>query len=269
MDIQSFIQSGLLEAYVLGQGTAGERAEVERMAAAHPEVQAELEAIEQALEKLAMANAVPPPPGLKDKVLKQIQGDQGTPGIQDHLPPYGGGSGPVPQLKLKPWFGWLAAALLLGAFAVQLFHSNTESQRQNTRIAELETQVQDCQTQSQNQAKLQEIIALLRDRNTQTIVLADGPTPKITATVWYNPVRQESALDINSLPAPDPGRYFQLWAIVEGNPVPQSLGMVDSRDSWQPLPFKDKVAVFAISSEDKPEGNPSPTMVVMSGAVQG
>lgn len=264
MDSQSFIQSGLLEAYVLGQGTAEERAEVERMAAAHPEVRAELEAIERALEKLAMANAVPPPSGLKDNILKEIQG------IQDYLPPYGGpfgktGTGPV--FQWKPWFGWIAAGLLLLAFVVQLVRSNNEKQRQNARIAELQTRVQDCETRNQNQAKQQEIIALLRDRDTKTIVLSDGPEPKITATVWHNPVRRETALDINSLPAPEPGRYFQLWAIVEGNPNPQSLGMVDTTNSWQALPYQEKVKVFAISSEDKPEGNPAPTVVVLLGPV--
>ncbi len=75
MDIQSFIQSGLLEAYVMGQCTAQERAEVERMAAAHPEVRAELDAIERALEKVAQANAVPPPAGLRDQILERIQAE--------------------------------------------------------------------------------------------------------------------------------------------------------------------------------------------------
>jgi len=72
MDFQSFIQSGLLEAYVAGQCTAAERQEVARMAEQHPEVRAELAQIEQALENFAVANAIAPPPGLKDRILDQI-----------------------------------------------------------------------------------------------------------------------------------------------------------------------------------------------------
>ena len=53
MDIQSFIQSGLLEAYVLGQCSAEERTQVERMAAEHAEVRAELSSIEASLESFA------------------------------------------------------------------------------------------------------------------------------------------------------------------------------------------------------------------------
>ena len=60
MDLQAYISSGILEAYVLGDISAEQAAEVERMAQSHPEVKAELEAIEIALESYAMENAVNP-----------------------------------------------------------------------------------------------------------------------------------------------------------------------------------------------------------------
>ncbi len=68
MDLQSFIQSGLLEAYVLGQCSAEERAQVERMAAEHAEVRAELSAIEASLEAYAAAQAVLPPDWMKTSI---------------------------------------------------------------------------------------------------------------------------------------------------------------------------------------------------------
>jgi mannose-6-phosphate isomerase-like protein (cupin superfamily) len=57
---KEFIESGILEIYVLGQATARETAEVERMATLHPEVRRELDIIEETLEKHAEANAVEP-----------------------------------------------------------------------------------------------------------------------------------------------------------------------------------------------------------------
>lgn len=255
MDLQSFIQSGLLEAYVLGQCTAEERAEVERMLAAHPEVRAELDAIEGALEKVAMANAVTPPPDLKDKVLQQIKSsDQPS-------------AAPGSASRLIPMLGWAAAACLLLALSASWFFSNQNTQRHNGQIAALETQIADCKKQAQQQARMQEVIALLRDRSTQTIVLSDGPEPKVTATVWNNPLRKEIAIDLNSLPAPNPGKYFQFWAIVDG--VPVSMGMVNlsGSDSIQTLPFVANAQAFAISEEDKPEGNATPTVVVLVGKV--
>ena len=258
MDLQSFLQSGILEAYVLGQVTDQERAEVERMAAAHPEVRTELEAIELALEKVALANAVPPPAGLKEKVLEEIQ----------YPYPFPSDSGAKMIAKnYRPWWAWAAAAIMLVAFAIHMFISSGERLRLNAQIEALQTQMTDCETQARQQARLQEQIALLRDRSTQTIVLSDGPEPKVTATLWHNTARQEIVLDINSLPAPSPGKYFQFWAIVEGKAV--SMGMVNLRgaESLQTLPFVANAEAFAISEEDKPEGNVAPTVVVLIGKV--
>jgi anti-sigma-K factor RskA len=255
MDPQSFIQSGLLEAYVMGQCTAAERAEVERMAAAHEAVRAELEAIELTLEKVAMANAVSPPPGLRDQVLRQIE--------LSAQPTAGSGTPP----RRIPMLGWAAAASVCIALAAGLFFSNKSNQQLNERVAELESKVTDCEKQAQKQARMQQIIAMLGDPDTRDIALSDGPEPKVKATVWHNPARQEIVLDINSLPAPAPGKYFQFWAIVDGAPV--SMGMVNLRgdNAWQTLPFVANAQAFAISEEDKPEGNPTPTVVVLVGKV--
>ena len=257
MDPQSFIQSGLLEAYILGQCTAEERAEVERMAAAHAEVRAELEAIEQSLEKVAMANAVPPPDGLRGQILQRIQAEAAG------VPNASGGR----IFRLFPALGW-AATVVLGIVLAALWSTGrSEQNRLNGEISALQTKVDNCAKQAREQAKQQELIALLRDRDTRSIVLADGPQPKITATVWFNTKRGETALDINSLPAPDPGKYFQFWAIVDGKPV--SMGMVNIRgdQSWQSLPFIGNAQAFAISAENNSNGNPTPTQVVLVGKV--
>lgn len=254
MDTQSFIQSGLLEAYALNQCSPEERAEVERMAAAHPEVRNELDAIEQALEQVAWANAVPPPPGLKERILQRVRDESPVPAAPR------GGSG----LRWTSALSWAAVLVLAVLAAWQMMEKNTL----NERIAVLQTQVADCETQAQQQTKLQEAVALLRDRDTRAIVLSDAAADaKVTATVWHNPARAETLLDINSLPAPETGKYFQFWAIVDGQPV--SMGMVNLRGSnaFQTLPFIPNAQAFAISAEDNPNGNPTPTVVVLVGKV--
>ncbi len=253
MDIHSFIQSGLLEAYVLNQCSPAERAEVERLAAAHPEVRAELDAIERTLEQVAFANAVPPPPGLKEHIVQQLRNEPAT---------TAGKKGPWIMSALL----WAAAMLLAAALVWQVNQKN----KADEQLVALQKQVDDCKTRTQEQAKTLEIIALLRDRDTRTIILSDaapGAEIKTTATVWHNPARAETVLDINSMPAPETGKYFQFWAIVDGKPV--SMGMITLRgaDSWQTLPFIQNAQAFAISAEDKPEGNPMPTVVVLLGKV--
>ena len=73
MDIEKYISSGKLEAYVLGALPKSDSLEVERLAKDHPAIRLELEAIEQVLEKYALRNALAVPDKLKDKIIGRIQ----------------------------------------------------------------------------------------------------------------------------------------------------------------------------------------------------
>lgn len=61
-ELASFIQSGILEMYVLGCTTAEEAVLVEQMSLLHPEVREEIEQIGVALEQYGAVNAVAPSP---------------------------------------------------------------------------------------------------------------------------------------------------------------------------------------------------------------
>jgi mannose-6-phosphate isomerase-like protein (cupin superfamily) len=70
--ITEFMQSGLLELYIMGSASPEEAEEVEQMAAAHPEIRQELEAISQTMEDYAQAHAVKPKATLKPLILATI-----------------------------------------------------------------------------------------------------------------------------------------------------------------------------------------------------
>ncbi|AII54161.1 anti-sigma factor domain-containing protein [Hymenobacter sp. APR13] len=69
MDIQQYIESGILEEYALGVLSAAEAAQVEQMAATHPTVQHELQAVIGGLDAYAQAHAITPPPAMRERVL--------------------------------------------------------------------------------------------------------------------------------------------------------------------------------------------------------
>ncbi len=256
MDVKSFIASGILEAYALGQCTLEERMQVERMLQTHPEVRAELDAIEQALEQIAQVHAVPPPSHVKEALLQRVQAEAGT--LTSSA-----------DRRLGRWWSalpWAAALLLGGALLWQV----NERSHLNEQLRLLEQQRADCEKRNQQNARLQEVVALLRDPNTQAIVLSNASkeaSGKVSATVWHNAVRAETVLDINSLPAPPPGYYFQFWAIIEGKPVSMGMVQLNSEDTFQRLPFLPEAQAFAISVEDKPQGNNTPTQVLMVGKI--
>ncbi len=256
MNLQDFINSGLLEMYVADQCTPAERAEVERMAALHPEIKAELNAIEAAIEQMAQAQAIAPPQGLQDQILEAIKRDANA-------------TLPRPEIANSGTSGTLRAfqigcALLALASAALLFFYR-QTQKENTtlqqNIAQLTQQLKDC---NQKQEGNKPLFATLRDPDTKRIRIGDE---KAYTHVFYNAARRETVLDLAGVQAPENGKYLQVWAIVGGKPV--SMGMVEwqASNGLQSVPFIEKVEAFALSQEDKPEGNPTPTVVLMVGKV--
>ncbi|HRI59405.1 MAG TPA: anti-sigma factor [Saprospiraceae bacterium] len=266
MDLQSFIQSGLLESYVLGQCTAEERALVERMLGEHAEARAELAAIEKALEGYAAANAAAPPAWMKGRILDIIDNESATPKPPAPSPPTAPVSRP-PNLKLFQLLT-LAFALLSGFFFFQKCNLDSEKTALETRVEGLQKQIDSCQEAGLLKEKLLQVNRLLRDRDdTRIVPLSNGANGKFTAFAYHNTARCEVAIDLNSLPAPDQGKYFQLWSIVNGATV--SMGMVDlqAAGGWLVVPCQTGASVLAISQESNPKGNPAPTEVLMTGNI--
>lgn len=63
-----YLTSGILEAYLLGLVTEQEKEELERVLATDPEVLAQLSELEATMEAYFLRNAVPPPPGIREKI---------------------------------------------------------------------------------------------------------------------------------------------------------------------------------------------------------
>lgn len=259
MTPQQLIESGLLEAYVLGQCTASERADVENMAAQHPEVRAELQAVEQTIERYAAANAVAPPAWMKGRILDLIAREPGV-SIPPSAPAYG-------WLKIAA-IPLLLAALLLGFLLRQ---SKKEQSVQKAQIAELQRQAEDCTRREARSKLLDQEIALLRDRDTRPVQIGDGKDSR--TYVYHNTLRSAAYLDVAAMPAPPPGKYYQAWALLpDVNGVkqhPVSLGMVDlaSPGGLQQLRYQAGAAGYAISIEDHPEESKTPTVVAMVGRI--
>lgn len=72
MNSIEFIESGIIESYVLGAASEAEISEVEKMAAIHDDVRREIDEISIAFEKYAEANAIDPDPTVRPFFLATI-----------------------------------------------------------------------------------------------------------------------------------------------------------------------------------------------------
>ena len=83
-DIQSYIDSGVLELHAAGVLPSEEAVEVERLADAYPEIKAAMHAAQAVCEQLIQAAAMPAPRHLKKNVMAAIDEAEGR---DSSLPP--------------------------------------------------------------------------------------------------------------------------------------------------------------------------------------
>ncbi|GAB3906848.1 hypothetical protein GCM10028803_39880 [Larkinella knui] len=76
MEIHKYINSGILEAYLLGLASEEEQQEVQQMKALYPEVSSALNQLEGVIETYCLENSVPPPPGTWELIQARIPGQE-------------------------------------------------------------------------------------------------------------------------------------------------------------------------------------------------
>ncbi len=258
MNKNDIILSGLLELYALGLTSPEETIQVKEWISQYPEIKDEVDAIELSLESYAQAQAIEPPPSIKDKILAQIfRGRQ-----KKYLPVASNNNATtLPGIYQMPPFFKLAAAaiiiLLIGSIALAYSYyskyqsASTELQAAEQKIAE------------QNQANLamKTDINVMSDKNSQPVVLKGTPhAPDALAKIYWMKNTGDVYVDPSNLPGTPAGKQYQLWAIVDGKPI--DAGMISTEKGIyhiQKMKSFGHAEAFAITLE-KTGGNPTPTM---------
>jgi anti-sigma-K factor RskA len=254
VDINAYINSGILELYVLDRLAPDERRQVELYAEQYPEVRQEISDIELALEEYALlqGSQTPPAPRVLEAVLAtlptQTTATKPTTTPKTTAPPPTSGT---PNIAL-----WVLALLLALALA-GLVYFMLQSQQKDADVSELQDRFsileQECDLIRQRSQQNEQQVAILSDVNTQDILLAGSENaPDSRAVVFYNPSTAEVLFSAANLPAPPAGKQYQLWAINDDGP--QDLGVLDRNlDSNRLLdvPFVPNTNAFAITLEDE------------------
>lgn len=260
MDIQAYIASGILESYVLGELPTSEARQVEKMAERYPEVRQELELIEQTLEGVAKAAAVAPRPALKNAILENV------------VPVTVAKEAPEQPLQIQKSAAskqkslrWLAAASIalavISSVAAVFFWSRWQETEE--RLASMVTQntflAQQVSTLENRAETMEQSLAVLADPSYKTIPMKGlAPAPNAQALVFWNPSSAEVYLNAGSLPPAPAGKQYQLWAIVEGEPV--DAGVFDvSGEALKRMKEVQKASAFAVTLEPS-GGSTSPTL---------
>lgn len=270
-DLKTYIESGVLELYVLGDLTGSERHEVELMLEKHPELRAELTEIEKALEKYSEAHAVEPSEHLRSKILDNLEIAEEK--IEGPIIPISG------QSKKNNFYKYAFAAsialLLLSLIAIinlssQLRESKNQiavlresNQQFSSRVNYVEGQLEDAK----------ESLKILHNPEQYKLVNLKGTpnAPAASMMVAFDPEKEEVMIDLASvkMPANDAEHQYQLWALVDGKPV--DLGVFDAKSNASGMIKMKSIKAaqaFAVTLEPK-GGSVSPTMeqMMLMGAI--
>ncbi|MCB0509144.1 MAG: anti-sigma factor [Chitinophagales bacterium] len=258
MNIKEYIESGVLELYLLGSLSAEEEREVAKLLKEHPELQKELERIEADLISLAESNA---PESLNEAILVGAL-ERIKAGAEES-------NATTTVIKELPVAGksWLNYALIAASFALLLslglnVKLYTNVQEAESQILALQNQnsvfAEELQIQNTNYSIKEKQVFALSDPNVLRIKLNAVPGKEgALAMVYWNSESKETYISVQNLPEPPEGMQYQLWALYDGAPI--DAGVFDLNGEIQENKTIENAQAFAITLEEA-GGKPSPNL---------
>ncbi|WP_299763477.1 anti-sigma factor [uncultured Dokdonia sp.] len=267
IDIQEYIDSGVLELYVYGTLSEAESAEVSRLVALHPELKAEVEHIEIALQQLTSA-AAPFTPSSFDSIQSKIQSTNG----EDVIPllPIDEESSqrPIKQISKRTIFisslGWVATILLLVVLGYQFAGGKKLEDKITTLEREQILQQAKTDMAEEELVKANEMLDILRTKDIISVPLgAQEISPEAYASIYWNKETDKAYVDVRGLPTPPKGKVYQLWSLTLDPLTPTSMAVLDQYDAngTQLFEVNNPNASEAFGITLEPEGgSASPTL---------
>jgi len=238
----TFLNSGLLEKYLLGDTTSVETDMVESYISKYPEVQNAYNTLQYNLEIVAKSNAVEAPRSILNTILDELD------------------EKPVMQLntpkKYKTWYKFsVAASIIAFLFAGTSYLFYHQNQRLNNENQVVVDEIFDLRSDiAANNKKLDNIMHQfkeLNDPNTYKYIMQGNNRAKNLKTVAYiNPKEKTSMIDVVSLPKLPEEQCYQIWAELQGKMV--SLGILTEADrQLKIIPYTENALALNITIEPK------------------
>jgi anti-sigma-K factor RskA len=267
VNIQEYIESGKLELFLLGELTEREREEVIAMAKAYPEIQQELDSLEQSMFAFDELTEKNPSAHVKEKIFASLENEFKI----EEAPKAVTAPNPAPTetnvVKLTPWKPFAVAAslvaILASATAIYFAGKFYETDQKFTALL----QDQQVMADNLNQVKLQ---YKETDNRLDRLVAGDfrrvemkGETLPMQkdakVDVFWDQKAQEVFVAVNNLNSLSAEFDYQLWAIGKNGPV--GIGLVNPGEKFtlQQMQAVAEAGAFAITIEPK-GGSKAPTL---------
>ena len=262
MNVQEYIESGIIESYVMGLASEPERAEFEQLCSQYPELVAARRKFEERLEGYASENAVPPPPEVKVKVLEAIGNPSRVenPSIPSKIITMENEKQPA---RTSPLLRFVAAASVLLLIGVGYLYYQTKQENKDLTDTNDRLRVSLDTTKNVLQRIVDEQKDVVSNPNVTVVnMVGTQVAPKSSANIYWDSTSSNVYLVVKNMPKLPNDQQYQLWALIDNKP--KDLGVFDATDQKVILKMKNtqKAQAFAITIEQK-GGSPSPTLQKM------
>jgi len=249
--ITTFLNSGLLEKYLLGNTTSAETEQVESYISRYPEVQHAYNTMQFNLEVVAKANAVEAPQDILNNILNELDDDK-------------------PVVKLNPkgnrlkWYKYTVAAsvaaLVFAGTSYIFYTQNQKLARENQVVVdELFDLRGDIEKNNEMLDSVMRQLLKLNNPETEKYIIKGNERAKDLKTVAYiNAKEKTSMIDVVSLPELPEEQCYQIWAELQGKMV--SLGILSETDrKLKNIPYLENARGLNITIEPKGGNNVAST----------
>ena len=239
--IREFLDSDLLERYLLDQLSTAENAKVERYIAMYPEVRRDYEELQENLEAYARLYAVHPPQGLRERILRSVRAE---------------------RTGRRRFLGYSVAASIAALFlagASFFFWNQNQNLQEENALVNTKIQVLEADMKEQLEDVRNQFIVLNNPQTRKFMVNGNKKARELKAIAYVNPVKKLSYINVRNLPNLPEDKDYQMWAEVNGEMV--NLGVIrqiSDKDKLLALPYGEK-GVSYITIEPK-GGNTTPTV---------
>jgi len=219
MEVEKYIESGILELYVAGALTDEENIEVYQNSRLYPKIKEEILAIESSV--LELTKSVTPKFTKRkdfDDLKVRIDDRKNTTVVQL----------PRKETKWISYSGW-AAAILLG-IGLGWFYLQNDQLKTEIKIVEEQNQVLELQIFEArgSLASQNELLEKLRDKNITVVPLGgQDVSPTSYAKAYWNKEQNKVYIDAQGLPEPPDGMVYQVWSLKLNPLTPTSMGLLE------------------------------------------
>ena len=231
--VSQFLESDLLERYLLGTTSPIESQEAEHYIAKYPEVAQTYVELQENLESYAASYAVEVPEELRATILKEAK------------------SKPRRALPILAITACMVA-VLFGLAAMMIYNQNQELLEDRRFTSNLlENLNDDIVSNREMLQSVEEQFMILNSTATQKYILKGNTRAnRLEAVAYVNQLEKRSYVHVNSLPELPDDQVYQMWASVDGTLIPLDILRV-SKDKLVEIPFEERMASINITIEPK------------------